>query len=360
MLYRYALATLGDLFNYHEKDIDESGWKFLSDQIRQRTAEPSWPRIVLNEKANIETIFCDYSSLTPQPPPWARDIVFPLLKVDHFLFAGLAKGRKAIERRYNVTLNNLTELLGLVEGTIRTAANSGFVALKSRLAAFRTLHIENVTLASAQGIFEKGGVGLTPEEAKKFQDFMFHAIVQCAILHNLPIQINAGLDEAGSRTLDRANPLHLTDLIFNYADARFAILHGGFPFTSETAVMAKTFPNIYLDGTWLQHASASTAKSALHEWLELVPYGKIMIWGGDTRCPEASYASLLMVKDVLAEVLTEKVESGYFGEAVAVDVAWKLFRENAKSFYNIERARRTFAPSAPAVGYPSLAKHVSP
>jgi hypothetical protein len=376
-LYRYALATFADLFECHSMEINEANWRFLSDQIVRRTADPRWPREVLREKANIEVALTSQTALMPQASRWAGGMFVPLFTVDHLLLLpAFARGRRALEQRYNVTLNNLNDLLTLIEKIIKTAAQNGFAGLRTRLASFRTLHIENVAPSSVQGIFEKASGpeprrrdaagpeqfdpaqrpepveghgrrgGVTTEEAKRLQDFVFHAIVQCAIMNKLPIQIDAGLGGAGASTFDRANPLHLTDMIFNYADARFAILHGGFPFTGETAVMAKTFPNIYLDGSLLRQTSPSMAKTVLHEWLEVVPCGKMMIWGGNSRSPEAAYASLLMAKDIVAEVLAEKVESGYFNETLAVDIAWKLFRENAKSFYNLNHCHPMSAQGA--------------
>jgi predicted TIM-barrel fold metal-dependent hydrolase len=338
--YRYVLHMLAGLFDFHGKEINENSKEFLSEQIRGRTGAPGWARDVLHSKSNIEALLCDCGSMSPQRPAWANEATLPVLRTDHFLFAATAQGRRVIERRYNVALTGLDSLLSLIEVTVRTAAELGFVGLRSSLAAFRTLHIQNVDPHSVQGIFEKGGRDVTSEEGKRFQDFIFHILVRCAMANGLPMQIDAGLDGASSRTFDRANPLHLTDMIFNYADARFAVLHGGFPFTGETSVLAKTFPNLYLDGAWFQHTATTTAKAVLHEWLEVVPCSKIMIWGGNSRCPEASYVSLLMAKDLVAEVLAEKVQSGYFSESVAVDIAWKLFRENAKAFYHIDRARQ--------------------
>ena len=345
--YHYVLATLADLFGCHAKEISEANWGFLSEKIVQRTREPGWPREVLKEKANIEAALTSHVSVASQIPQWAQGISVPLFRVDHFvLLSCSARGRRALERRYNAGLNSLNDLLGLIEKTVRTAAESGFAGLRTRLASFRTLHIENVTPDAVQGLFANGDKAMTAGETKSFQDFVFHAIVQCAIMHKLPIQIDAGIGGSGAATFARANPLHLTDLIFNYADARFAVLHGGFPFTGETAVLAKTFPNIYLDGTWIQHSSLATAKAVLHEWIEVVPCGKMMIWGGNSRSPEAAYASLLMAKDLVAEVLAEKVEARYFSEGLAVDIAWKLFRENAKSFYNLDRCRQILGHAA--------------
>ncbi len=354
--YRYALATFADLFDYQASRFGMENREFLGRQIEQRTSCHTWPLQVLRDRAKIETILTSCDDLDREFPLWARGFCVPLLRVDHFFFAATAKGRGILERRYKVALRSLNDLLALVEATIRQAAQKGFAGVKTRLAAFRTLYIENVSMAHARAVFDKGGHEVTMDETKTFQDFLFHAVVQCATMHNMPIQIDSGFAGSAACSYDRANPLQLTDMIFNYGDARFAIVHGGFPFTGETAVLAKTFPNIYLDGSWIRRAASPTAKAVLHEWLEVVPCSKIMIWGGNSLCPEASYASLLMTKDIVAEVLAEKVEAGYLTDGLAVDIAWKLFRENARSFYALDARRETYAKT---VGAASLVRRAA-
>jgi hypothetical protein len=43
---------------------------------------------------------------------------------------------------------------------------------------------------------------------------------------------------------------------------------------------------------------------------------------------------------VVAGVLAEKVESGYFGRRVAIDLARKIFRDNAKELYRLDEKRQ--------------------
>ena len=100
--------------------------------------------------------------------------------------------------------------------------------------------------------------------------------------------------------------------------------------------MAKYFPNVYVDGCWLAHITPTAYKRALDEWIEIVPANKIFAWGGDHGIMDHSYASLLLAKDLIAEVLAQKVASGYFSKRVALHVARRIVGQNAWEVYGFE------------------------
>jgi predicted TIM-barrel fold metal-dependent hydrolase len=118
----------------------------------------------------------------------------------------------------------------------------------------------------------------------------------------------------------------------------YVLFHGGYAFTSETAVLAKNFPNVYLDFFWLPLISPEVAKRALSEWIETVP-GSKLAWGGDCQHVGECYGHVLYAKQVVSEVLAEKVESGYFSQEVASDLARIIFRENVWQLYGLDEKR---------------------
>ena len=48
---------------------------------------------------------------------------------------------------------------------------------------------------------------------------------------------------------------------------------------------------------------------------------------------------MLYAKEVVSEVLGEKVENGYFSQEVASDLARMIFRENAWQLYKLDEKR---------------------
>ncbi len=74
----------------------------------------------------------------------------------------------------------------------------------------------------------------------------------------------------------------------------------------------------------------------LAEWIEAVPASKIMAFGGDQRCVENTYGNLVVAKQVISDVLTEKVRSGYLSEKEALTVAKMILYDNPAGFYNLK------------------------
>jgi hypothetical protein len=102
------------------------------------------------------------------------------------------------------------------------------------------------------------------------------------------------------------------------------------------------FPNVYLDIVWLPQISREEAVSALDVMLDCMPYNKFF-WGGDCAYIEESTGSLEFGKDVLAEVLANRINRGLLTEDVALDIARSMFRENAiETFQLNKRLKRDF------------------
>ncbi len=59
-------------------------------------------------------------------------------------------------------------------------------------------------------------------------------------------------------------------------------------------------------------------------------------WGGDCAFIEESTGSLGYGKEVLAEVLANRIERGLLTEHVAFDMVKKVLRENAVEVFNLE------------------------
>jgi predicted TIM-barrel fold metal-dependent hydrolase len=124
-------------------------------------------------------------------------------------------------------------------------------------------------------------------------------------------------------------------LFRDYHKVNFILFHGGYPYIKEIAVLAKYFPNVYLDACWLSDISVSGYKRALNEWIELVPSNKILAYGGDHTMIEHTYASLLLAKDLISDVFTEKIMSGYFNINGARAVMRKILNLNACNLYSL-------------------------
>ena len=69
--------------------------------------------------------------------------------------------------------------------------------------------------------------------------------------------------------------------------------------------------------------------------LDAVPYNKIM-WGGDVLVIDDAVGSLEIGKEVVATVLSERVDKGWMTEDVSFDVARHIFRDNAIETFSLK------------------------
>ncbi|MCB9502019.1 MAG: amidohydrolase family protein [Deferribacteres bacterium] len=123
-----------------------------------------------------------------------------------------------------------------------------------------------------------------------------HRLVDLAEEFDLPMQIHTGLQAGNGNIITNSNPTHLTQLIMSHPRVDFCLFHGGYPYGGELAVLAKNFPNVYIDMCWSAIISPSYSKRYLHEWIETVPANKILAFGGDYSVVELVYAHSVMAK----------------------------------------------------------------
>jgi len=240
---------------------------------------------------------------------------------------------KALNEGY--PMNTLDEYLTYCDHLFKKNIEHKAVCVKNSMAYSRSLDFEEVPYEIANILYNKRSEKLSPEDSKKIQDFMFHWIIQKSIENDLPIQIHTGYLAGNGNYLENGKPVKLINLFMKYPEARFVLFHGGYPWTGEYAALGKMFPNVYLDLVWLPQISREKAVLAIDEMFDCVPYNKFF-WGGDCAFIEETTGSLEYGKEVLAEVLANRIERGLLTDDVAFDIVKKVLRENAVEVFNLE------------------------
>ena len=140
----------------------------------------------------------------------------------------------------------------------------------------------------------------------------------------MPFQIHTGLGQlAGSR------PLLFESTIARYPQLHFVLFHMGYPWYHEIAGLAHNYANVSMDMVWAPIISPSAAVAALHQYLEVARSSDLIAWGSDTWTSEDAVGALLAWQYVVATVLAQKVDDGYFDMAEAEVLAHKLMYRNA-------------------------------
>ena len=327
--YQYLLIALRDLYGYEREDFGDD-WRELSDKIRANSKRnPRWALSLL-DKMRIRKVILDIAGTGLPCEQLVKDErLVQVVRMDGFIMGDL----NVIRTLRDEPIRSLDDYLEALDETFEKAVSMGAVGIKSGLAYQRIIEYKEVPKYKAERILTAGLSNVSSEERRVFQDFMMHEVCRRCAEHKLPFQIHTGIQAGNFNTISNANPTYLTNLIRKYADVKFDIFHGGYPYFREAGLLAKYFPNAYVDGCWLTHISPSAYREALNEWLEIVPATKIFAWGGDHVIPEHTYASLKLGKELVAEVLALKVIDGRFSKKTAYWVAERIMGKNSEEVY---------------------------
>jgi hypothetical protein len=322
---------------YGLDDLTEDTYIELSKRIVERNKKGIY-HWILKERAGIEvsindTLYYDVD----------RTLFAPVRRFNEFLYLRDRKSLEALGNQVGGSIHTFQKLLKALESEFKRTEGK-IIGVKIGLAYSRSIRFEKISFAEAEKVFNRiYNIGnfrfneiprgyepdpLETEEYQLLQDYLIHKIIQEAINRQLPIQIHTGLQEGNENILKNSHPEHLTNLFMEYKEAKFDIFHGSWPYTGELAALAKNFPNVYIDMSWMHIISPSNSRTALNHWLDEVPANKIMGFGGDYLFPEGAYGHSVIARENIAKVLSKKVQEGEYSIEQAKKYSNWLLREN--------------------------------
>lgn len=349
---RVLMLAAKDLFGV--EGIDEYTWPELSQRY-SASRVAGWYDLVLRQKARIKMVL--NADLVDMPV--IRRVDSSLFRkvanhLDFFITPSSKEDLELLSLYTNVDIASLNDLLRAMDTAIQESERHDAVAVKTSLAYSRTLAFDEIDQVSAENAFSRiltsqpRQNNVTFDEVKPFQDFVFHQLIKLCIDHGWPIQIHTGMLEGGGKCLDNANPMHLTNLFLRYPSAKFVLLHSGFPFEAPMTALSKTFPNVYADMSWIYVISPMIARTILSEWIETIPVNKIIGFGGDYHFVEGTYAHLVIARNVICNVLVEKISEGYLTFDDSLRIAEFLLFGNPCNIYGLSQTdlRKEVSPIA--------------
>jgi len=346
---RAVLLAANDLYGI--KDLNEDSYVSLSEQIRENS-KPGLYEWILKDKSGIELSIVDgghrqYDTL------FYRHVE----RFDQFIQVSSKTEIVQLGSEYHIDINSLDDYISALRVAFEAGLDYNMVAVKSGLAYQRILKYNNTSRERATTVFSAlfREEAVNADEIKALQDFMMHRVLDLANEFDLPVQIHTGLQAGNGNMITNSNPTHLINLFMEYPEVNFCIFHSSYPYGGELSVLAKNFPNVFIDMCWTPVISPAYSIRYLDEWLETVPANKIMLFGGDYSVVELVYAHSVFARRVLTRVLCDKVRSGYFSEEEALDIAEKLLRKNALEIFKL-RGRSRGAGNIAALQRPGRLK----
>ncbi|MCK5820421.1 MAG: amidohydrolase family protein, partial [Bacteroidales bacterium] len=327
---RATMLAARDIYGIDE--INDDTYAILSEKIRENS-KPGLYKSILQDKAGIELSIID-GGHRKFDTTYYRHVE----RFDNFIQVSSKTDIIGLGSKYGITVNSMDDYLSSLRKAFLEGVDYNMVSVKSALAYQRILKFNNTSTERAQTIFKSylNDEMLSASETKAFQDFMMHRVLDLAKEFDLPIQIHTGLQAGNGNDITNSNPTHLINLFMSYPEVNFCIFHSSYPYGGELSVLAKNFPNVFIDMTWTPVISPSYSIRYLHEWLETVPANKIMVFGGDYLVVELAYAHSVFAREIVTKVLIEKVRTGYFSEEDAKYIALKILRNNALEIFKLK------------------------
>jgi hypothetical protein len=333
---RNLVRAVTELHGSGEAAITSDNWAALDAAVRRQHQRPDWCREVL-QRAGIERLITDpYTDPLLDARAALGENYNSVMRINAFACGWHPDSRDhngnsahAMLRRLGLAPVTFNDYLAALEKLVDGMASRHQVALKNALAYDRDVAFDEPDERLARQACGKASP--SPAERKAFSDLIVDYFCRLAGERGLPVQMHLG-----TAIIRGSHPLKVAGLIERHPRTRFLLMHLAYPWSRDLLGMAFVYRNVWLDLTWSLLLSPSHFKLALHEAIEIQPDESRMMIGGDNWHVEETYATLQLARQLIGEVLEEKLAAGYFRPADAQRLAAKILRENAIAFFKLK------------------------
>ncbi len=287
----------------------------------------AWYSEVLEKRCNIQ-----YALTTHDGSRTTHPVIKPILYLDFFL-----RRSKISFYRTKHANASFADYLGYVDRWLEDKIAFGAVAGKFGTPYWRDLDFAQPDYEVAEKAYTEGS-----DRAPDFEGYVFHHILRKLNAHGLPAQFHTGHvvpQSADMKNYDTAwsNPSCFSRLAAKYPTMKLVLLHTGYPFSEEYFSIIKNVPNLYADFSWIYLISPTLAERNLHLAIELLPWNKVIGFGGDAQQVEMVYGHLQLAKGVIAKVFAEKTANGWLSLEEAESMISDLLYRNGAEIYGFTK-----------------------
>ncbi len=331
--WRHSLVVYRELLGFEDAELDDDNWQRLSAAISEKSADDGWYDHVTNEVCGLQTQVRN----VPWFQDWEPEYFTATLRMERALALHDRETRRGLEEYMDASIGSLADAKRMLAQLTERYVKRGAVGIKLAHAYERTLASDNVPEATAARCFDRmlSGGRIGPADIRCLQDHLIYYLADLAGQMGLVFQIHTGV-QRNWRNLPDSNPLHLIPLLAAFPDVRFDLFHAGYPWSREMGMLAKHYPNVWLNMAWMYCVSVAASRQLLSEWIDLVPGYRLLGFGSDVGFPEFIYGHLVMARSCVADVLAAKVERDFLSEEEAVSLARRMFRDNAIELYGLD------------------------
>lgn len=172
---------------------------------------------------------------------------------------------------------------------------------------------------------------------KKFRDYMVYHSLELCVKYGLNFQMHTGAGDPPKCDMRLINPNDLYELINTdlAKQVHFVVIHAGFPYSYEAALLAACYPHVFTDVSSTKIYAGRSEEDVFRHILDICPHNKIMYASDGGGLVDASWYGARYTKRYMAQILSEYVRSGYFSDAYAQEIGEMILSKNAKYIYGI-------------------------
>jgi uncharacterized protein len=324
--------------------IDELSGASLEAALPLHAAlrQPGQRLHILRERANLDHIQTDDFVRACAVDPSGPDFFF--YDISWVSFSRGEPDVDAITQETGVTIRDLATLRQAMEAIFAQNAAVA-IAVKTQHAYNRTLRWRERTDAETAPVLDaylRDPSSLSVDDRLCLGDWSLARGVELAIEHDLPFKIHTGYYAGSSRMpVDYIKPGHLCPLLAKYLDARFVLMHIGYPYADEMVSLAKHYPNVYVDFCWAWSIDPFSTANFLRQCIHAVPSNKLFLFGGDTAWPGAALAYSIQTRRWLTRALQAEIDDSLLTEADAIALAGRYMRENQYDCFRVLEKKRS-------------------
>ncbi len=344
---RASFIAAKELYGYN--DVNETNCIALSEKMTDENTPGIYDRI-LRKKCKIEAVLTQSSYWGRW---WSRDrmdfdddLLVPLAEPHLGGFTDIRTKKEIDELAAKIgeTVKTLDDYLVLTKKGLEKWKSAGAVGLK-----MSSLPYCISDRRQAESLFDKlmHNPNENLPEMNPIRSYLMESILDQAAELDLVVAVHAGTWVPPKYSSH--DPQHMIPVIINHPNTRFDLYHLGFPYVRKTIMIAKNFPNVWLNLCWCHILSPSMTCSAMDEILDAVPVNKVIAFGGDYGIGpmgpvgakkmgppvEKVYGHLLIARENVAKVLATRVDNGLLTLDQAVSIAEKWFYHNPKELYKL-------------------------
>ncbi len=336
-------TTLGLLLRWLLKDLygiealSQSNLEQACTLVESRGRDPAWIRELLRNRCGIEaSISVEYQGAPCSPA---------LFRARELFVVNLTSGKQSPaeilaswEKSFSKEIRNAADYQDFLQATVDSlqAFDFRFIGLwvlpylaneppaeRSVTAIIEKVRKHEQVSKEELGAFCTYGLVRLLELTRKTSIRLIQLIVGAEVL--LPHRSVTQWDGAFCGSMGR--------LANRFEDFHFSLSAASDAFTQDLGILAKHLPNISVAGYWWHTLYPFYLRKSLETRLDMVPLNKIIAFFSDAYFAEWCYPKLKLVKQVMLEILKERVAKGWYSTDLALRIIRMLFYENSIAIY---------------------------